>query len=113
MSKTKNIFRGAALAAVTTLSAFSVVTASGFNQFVGIGDSILDTGYFRYHTTGNNALDQAVATAIANGANGGFASNGVMASTLLAEKFGLSAAPLGNGGTNYANGGAYTVAGRV
>jgi outer membrane lipase/esterase len=36
-----------------------------------------------------------------------------MASTLLAEKFGLSAAPVGNGGTNYANGASYTVAERA
>ena len=46
---------------------------------------------------------------IANGATGGWAGNGVMNTTILAGKFGLSAAPIGGGGTNYAVGGATTI----
>lgn len=80
--------------------------ASQFNGFVGFGDSTLDTGYFRNHSSGIPALDQLIAGAIAQGAQGGFAGNGVMNTTILAGKFGLSAAPVGGGGSNYANGGA-------
>jgi len=91
-------------------SAPGAAAAAGFNQFVGFGDSNLDSGYFRYHTTGNAAQDLAIAAAIANGATGGFAGNGVMGTTLLAERFGLSAAPIGGGGTNYAVGGSHAAA---
>jgi outer membrane lipase/esterase len=83
--------------------------AADFNQFIAFGDSTLDSGYFRYNPTGNAGLDQAIKTAVAAGAKGGFAGPGTMDSTLLAERFGLSAAPFGNGGTNFANGGAQTV----
>ncbi|HQF38897.1 MAG TPA: autotransporter domain-containing protein [Opitutaceae bacterium] len=82
---------------------------AGFDQFIAFGDSTLDTGYFRYNPTGIPAMDQAVAAAVAAGAKGGFAGPGTMYSTLLAERFGLSAAPLGGGGTNFANGGAHTL----
>ena len=86
-----------------------VANAEGFNQFIAFGDSTLDTGYFRYHTTGDAALDRDISIAISQGATGGWAGNGVMNTTILAGKFGLSAAPIGGGGTNYANGGTTTV----
>jgi outer membrane lipase/esterase len=95
-----------------TLSAVLLPCAQGtaeFDQFIAFGDSTLDTGYFRYNPTGNAAIDQAVAAAVAAGANGGFAGNGVMNTTMLAERFGLGAEAVGNGGTNFANGGAHTV----
>jgi outer membrane lipase/esterase len=82
---------------------------AGFDQFIAFGDSTLDTGYFRYNPTGIPAMDQAVAAAVAAGAKGGFAGNGVMNTTMLAGCFGLGAEPVGNGGTNFANGGAHTV----
>jgi outer membrane lipase/esterase len=82
----------------------------GLNQFLAFGDSTLDTGYFRYKTTGNAEMDKAIALAISKGATGGWAGNGVMNTTILAGKFGLSAATVANGGGNYANGGATTVA---
>jgi outer membrane lipase/esterase len=66
-------------------------------------------GYFRYHTTGSAADDQALLNAISLGATGGWAGNGLMNTTILAGKFGLSAATIGGGGTNYANGGATTM----
>lgn len=94
---------------LTALISFGSASASGFNQFVGFGDSTMDAGYFRYHTSGIPLLDAALAMAIAHGLTGGWAGNGVMNTTLLAESFGLSAAPIGGGGTNYANGGATTV----
>lgn len=83
--------------------------ASGqFNQFVGLGDSTLDSGYFRYTTSGNASVDAAVVSAVADGAAGGFAGPGVMTSTMLAGRFGLGVEPVSIGGTNFANGSAYT-----
>lgn len=86
--------------------------AAGFDQFVGLGDSTIDTGYFRYNGFGDPNADQDLAFAVAHGAQGGWAGNGVMGSTILAGKFGVSAAPYGapGGGTNYANGAGYSVA---
>lgn len=81
--------------ALITLAIFDTASGAGFNQFIGFGDSNLDTGYFRYHKTGKTALDQNISAAIANGAKGGFAGNGVMSSTILAKRFGLNAAPIG------------------
>ena len=85
----------------------------GFNQYVGFGDSTLDSGYFRYHTTGIASYDRAVAEAVANGAGGGFTGPGVMNSIILASRFGLSGAAIGGGGFNYANGGAFSAPLRV
>lgn len=106
----------AVVIATVSFYAINPAEASGFNQFVGLGDSTLDSGYFRYHSMGTIDLgggiiidlDLMLASAIENGANGGFAGNGVMVTTILAEKFGLNALPIDGGGTNYANGGALT-----
>jgi outer membrane lipase/esterase len=89
-------------------TALNTANAADLNQFIVFGDSTLDTGYFRYHTTGDAQYDLAISTAISQGATGGWAGNGVMNTTILAGKFGLSAATIGGGGTNYANGGATT-----
>jgi outer membrane lipase/esterase len=109
MIKMKQFVLEVVLLAIIAPSTPCAASAAGFNQFIGFGDSTLDTGYFRYHTTGNSLVDQLLVTAIANGATGGWAGNGVMNTAILAGKFGLSAAPVGGGGTNYANGGATTV----
>ena len=101
----------ALLFAVTALAPFGQAGqayAAPFNQYVGFGDSTLDSGYFRYHTTGSLSMDQAVAAAVAKGATGGWAGPGLMNSTILAGKFGLSGLAIGGGGFNYANGGAFT-----
>ena len=100
----------APIAVFLIFSDFSAAVAGEFNQFIGFGDSTLDTGYFRYNGMGDPYYDQLLATAIANGAQGGFAGNGVMGGTILADKFGLSAAPYGapGGGTNRANGDSFT-----
>jgi outer membrane lipase/esterase len=99
----------AALLALTVLNMPGVAGAGGFDQFVVFGDSTLDTGYFRYHTSGNQGFNDALDIAIQFGATGGWAGNGVMNTTILAEKFGLTAASIDNGGSNYANGGATTM----
>lgn len=103
----------AVVLALLALCASGAAGAAGFNQFVGLGDSTLDTGYLRYHTSGDAALDSAIAAAVALGAKGGWAGNGVMNTTILAGKFGLDAATIGDGGTNYAVGGAYTTMARL
>jgi outer membrane lipase/esterase len=90
------------------LAACPAGAAGVFNQFVGLGDSTLDSGYFRYASTGSAAGDALVAAAVAGGAGGGFAGPGVMTSTMLAGRFGVSAMPVGIGGSNFANGSAYT-----
>jgi outer membrane lipase/esterase len=105
----KRVLHAAAVFTFTTLSTFSAASTEGFNQFIGFGDSTMDTGYFAYHTTGSKIDDQKVKKAIKQGATGGWAGNGVMNTTILAEKFRLNADPIGGGGTNYANGGATTV----
>lgn len=105
----KRVILAAAVCTVTSLSTFSAASAEEFNQFIGFGDSTMDTGYFRYHTTGSATDDQEVTNAISQGATGGWAGNGMMNTTILAAQFGLSAATIDGGGTNYANGGATTV----
>lgn len=58
----------------TALFAFTAVNtadAADLNQFIAFGDSTLDTGYFRYHTTGSAAGDRIIADAVALGATGG------------------------------------------
>lgn len=103
--------------AIATLLIFSLFSAAGragageFNQFVGLGDSTIDTGYFRYNPSGYAPLDDALPGAIAQGATGGWAGNGVMGMTILGDKFGLNTGAVndGTGGTNYANGAGYTI----
>ena len=96
----KRVIHAAAVFTFTTLSTFSAASAERFDQFIGFGDSTMDTGYFRYHTTGSLTDDLEVKNAISQGATGGWAGNGVMNTTIFAEKFGLNADPIGGGGTN-------------
>lgn len=95
--------------------AFSILVTSAqanaagqYNQLIGLGDSTLDTGYFRYTSSGNAAVNAQLVSAIAAGAQGGFAGPGVMTTTMLGSRFGLSAQPVSAGGTIYANGSAYS-----
>lgn len=94
-----------------TLSSPSFAGASGFDQYFGFGDSTLDSGYWRYNSTGDALLDSLTATAVANGNSGAYNGNGVENSIILANKFGLTAVAVGapGGGTNYANGASYTL----
>ncbi len=111
--KSKKTFLIAALASITSLSAAS---ASGFNQFIGFGDSTMDSGYFRYSPTGGSpllpggAIDALIAATVAAGGSGTFMGPGVVDTIQIAQKFGLTAIPvtMPGGGTNYANGSAQT-----
>jgi outer membrane lipase/esterase len=110
MSKTARFALTAAAIALTLLNIPSVADAAGFDQFFAFGDSTLDTGYFRYHLSGNSLFDATMPVVVMQGATGGYAGNGVMNTVILADKFGLSIKPIDvTGGTNYANGGATTV----
>lgn len=77
-----------------------------FNQLIGFGDSSLDSGWFRYATTGNAGLNGRIAAAVANGANGSWSGGASVNPQQLAARFGLIANPadMPGGGTNYAIG---------
>jgi outer membrane lipase/esterase len=113
-------FRGAAsaapmwaawLTAGLLLVVSSGVRAQQFNQFVGFGDSSVDSGWYFTHPYSTNATVQALYNA-ALAAGGGLATTpgGQNNTTILASLFGLTAIPVGEpGGTNYAAGGAVNV----
>jgi len=112
---------GIAYLSAIGLGALGAASAAGFDQFIGFGDSTMDSGYFRHGSTGGlfalgrsseNAVNRGIALAVAAGASGAFVGPGVVSTSLLAGRFGLSALPVtlpGGLGTNYANGSAQTV----
>jgi outer membrane lipase/esterase len=107
--------------AFIAVNAFDTACAAGLNQFVGFGDSTMDSGYFRYSSTGGlfvlgrgsaKEVDAGIVSAVTVGASGAFVGPGMVSTKLLAARFGLSALPVtlpGGSGTNYANGSAQTV----
>jgi outer membrane lipase/esterase len=94
-----------------------LVLASGpaasqtFNQFIGFGDSTIDSGYYRVlPNPGGGATYNALwPAAVAAGAGKPTNSPGLMSSEALAALFGLSALPANQGGSNYATSGAKDV----
>jgi len=121
-TQSKKIFRVAALAVTLSASALSAVSASGYNQFIGFGDSTMDSGYFRYSPTGGSPalpdgtpatyIDSLIARTVAAGGSGAFLGPGIVDTIQIASRFGLTANPvtMPGGGTNYANGSAQTYA---
>lgn len=110
-----------ALIAATALALLPVAPAAAatFTEFVGFGDSTIDSGWWKGAlsgscgavaapcTTGNAAKDSRIANAIANGGTGAPVGVGLMNSQVLAGFYGLSALPANQpGGTNYAISGA-------
>src|SRR4051794_36949353 len=94
----------AALLAMAAPGALGPVCAGSPDRFVGFGDSTMDSGYFRYNTTGVPAINAAIAATVAAGGSGAFGGPGPAVTELLAARFGLSATPFivgGGGGTNY------------
>ena len=81
------------------------------NQFVGFGDSTIDSGYYRaLASPGGGAIYNALwPGAVAAGAGKPTTSPGLMSSEALAARFGLSGAPANQGGSNYATSGAKNV----
>jgi outer membrane lipase/esterase len=106
---------------VAILSAPGMSEAAGPDQFIGFGDSTMDSGYFRYGPTGgspglpngapSDTIDRLIQATVAAGGSGAFLGPGVVDTVQLAAKFGLTALPstYPGGGTNYANGSAQTV----
>src|SRR5579863_1457782 len=101
----------ALLTAVSLAAASRVAHAQPFNQFIGFGDSTMDSGWYFTHPYSTNPTVQTLYNA-AVAAGGGVPTTpgGRMNSTILASLFGLTAIPVGEpGGTNYAAGGAVNV----
>jgi outer membrane lipase/esterase len=111
-----------ALLALAALGVPEVANAGAFDQFIGFGDSSMDSGYFRYTSTGGSpglggpgsaaALNAQIAATVAAGGSGAFLGPGIVDTVQLATRFGLTALPVtipGGSGTNYANGSAQTV----
>jgi len=100
-----------------TILATGLVFASGpamsqtFSQFVGFGDSTIDSGSYRSLASpgGGGPFDALWSSAIANGAGKPTSSPGLVSSEALAAAFGLTAIPSDQGGTNYATSGAKNV----
>jgi outer membrane lipase/esterase len=86
-------------------------TGQTFNQFVGFGDSSIDSGAYRVLASpGAGAIYNAYwAAAVANGAGKPTSSPGLMSSEALAAAFGLNGLPYNQGGSNYATSGAKNV----
>jgi outer membrane lipase/esterase len=101
----------------TAIVAAGLALASGpaasqtFNQFVGFGDSTIDSGSYRIlaNPGGGAIYNSFWASAVANGAGKPTTSPGLMSSEALAAAFGLSAIPSDQGGSNYATSGAKNV----
>src|SRR3954453_22914237 len=69
-----------------------VADAAGLDQFIGFGDSTMDSGYFRYGSTGGlftlganskKAVDAEIQSAVTAGASGAFVGPGVVSTRLL------------------------------
>ena len=101
---------GAAFAVSSTASAQSI------NQFVGFGDSTIDSGWYRNNIVGGQPFAGGGTTfnnlfpgAVLEGAGRATTSPGLMSSEVLAGYFGTTAKPANDpsgGGTNYATSGA-------
>jgi outer membrane lipase/esterase len=114
--KSKQVVGVAALTALI-VGSINTANASGYHQFIGFGDSTMDSGYFRYSPTGGSpdlppgeSIDALIAATVAAGGSGAFMGPGIVDTIKIAEKFGLTANPvtMPGGGTNYANGSAQT-----
>ncbi len=97
--------------AALLLAASGPAAAQSFNQFVGFGDSTIDSGSYRILASpgGGATFDSLWASGVAAGAGKPTTSPGLMSSEVLAGLFGLTAIPADQGGSNYATSGAKNV----
>jgi outer membrane lipase/esterase len=112
MNRRKFYVAGAFTVATTVLISSNGPAASQpLNQFIGFGDSSIDSGYYRVlpNPGGGNLYNSYWAAAVAAGAGPPTTSPGAMTSQALAALFGLSALPANQGGSNYATSGAKNV----
>ena len=93
-----------------TITGFSGPAAGSFSNFLGFGDSTIDSGFFTEPgaTTGSVPKDTLIHNAITAGGTGTPVGLGFMNSQILAADFGLTAIPVDapGGGTNFAIAGA-------
>src|SRR5262245_22416860 len=107
-----HVLRILALGAAVAVS--SPAAAQSINQFVGFGDSTIDSGWYRNNIVGGvpfagggAPFNNAFPIAVSEGAGRATTSPGLMSSELLAGFFGTTAIPSNQpGGTNYATSGA-------
>src|SRR5262249_42987025 len=99
------------LAAGILLVSGSPAASQTLNQFIGFGDSTIDSGYYRALPSpgGGATFNSYWAAAVAAGAGKPTTSPGAMSSEALAALFGLSALPANQGGGNFATSGAKNV----
>ena len=83
-------------------------SAQSLTKFFGFGDSTIDSGWYRYSSSGFAGFDNRIAAAIALGSEIKPGGPGLMNSEVLAGHFALTANPANapGGGTNYATSGA-------
>ncbi len=114
-SKMSHRAKGVATVLAVTATAALVTGKPAFsqtlNQFVGFGDSSIDSGSYRsLASPGGGAPFNALwAAAVAAGAGAPTTSPGAVNSQALAALFGLTAVPADQGGSNYATSGAKNV----
>jgi outer membrane lipase/esterase len=107
-----HVLRFLALGAAVAVS--SPASAQSINQFVGFGDSTIDSGWYRNNIVngkpfagGGTNFNTLFPDAVLEGAGRATTSPGLMSSELLAGFFGSTAIPSNQpGGTNYATSGA-------
>ena len=107
-----HVLRFLALGAAVAVS--SPAAAQSINQFVGFGDSTIDSGWYRNNIVngqpfagGGANFNALFPDAVKEGAGRATSSPGLMSSELLAGFFGTTAIPSNQpGGTNYATSGA-------
>ncbi len=112
MSRRAKAFAGVLTVVATALVANGEPAAGQkLNQFIAVGDSTIDSGFYRNlaNPGGGNTFNNLWAAAVANGAGKPTTSPGAMSSEALASLFGLSGAPLNQGGLNFATSGAKNV----
>ena len=115
--------RGAAVRAIATVKSALVLSfictgmsgsasAQSFNQFVGFGDSNIDSGFYKVLASpgaGDPDFNALWPSAVAHGAGKPTTSPGLMNSEALAAYFGLNGLPSNQGGSNYSTSGAKNV----
>jgi len=107
----ENVVAGVLIVAGVLVSAGGPAAGQSFDQFVGFGDSTIDSGAYRSLASpqGGANFNAMWAAAVAAGAGKPTSSPGLMSSEALAAAFGLSAVPSDQGGSNYATSGAKNV----
>jgi outer membrane lipase/esterase len=97
----------AAATAVLIVAANSPAASQTINQFIGFGDSTIDSGWYRNAAPNstNPIYNADFAVAVTQGGGKATTNPGLVSSEFLAGAFGQTAIPANQpGGTNYATG---------